>query len=291
MKLSVESVKNLAKTFGKSVEKHAPEILTGIGVAGFVTTTVLAVKVTPKALDEIDNERRQRKQDILEKLPATVDEDVKNEQIMIASKFTPIDYVKCTWKLYTPVVITGAASIACVLGANHIHLRRHAALVAACTVTEGRFAEYKDKVKEILGDKKEQNVRDEIAKDQIANNPVRDEDIIDTGKGSTLCYDAISGRYFYSDIDEIKRALNLLNHQLLYDESMSLNDLYDFLGLEPNGCGEDFGWNRGRPGWSGIVEPSFSSHLTDKGIPCVVLDFIEGPFYTGYSYLGRGFEA
>ena len=27
--------------------KHSPEILTGIGIAGMITTTVLAVKATP----------------------------------------------------------------------------------------------------------------------------------------------------------------------------------------------------------------------------------------------------
>ena len=29
-------------------EKHSPEILTGIGIAGMITTTVMAVKATPK---------------------------------------------------------------------------------------------------------------------------------------------------------------------------------------------------------------------------------------------------
>ena len=35
----------------KFVSKNAPAILTGIGIAGMVTTTVLAVKATPKAID------------------------------------------------------------------------------------------------------------------------------------------------------------------------------------------------------------------------------------------------
>ena len=291
MKINTAAIKTFAKQIERGVEKHAPEILTGIGVTGFVTTVVLGIKVTPKAINAIDNERRARKNEVLENQSADISEDQLNQKIAAAAKLTPVDYVKCTWKIYTPVVLTGAASIACVLGANHISLRRNAALVAACTLTENRFSEYKDKVKELIGDKKEQNVRDELAKDRIAHNPMVEEDVVNTGKGETLCYDAISGRYFMSDIDEIKRALNLLNHQLLYDETASLNDLYDYLGLEPNGCGEDFGWNRAHPNWGGLIEPSFSSQLTDKGIPCVVLDFIEGPFYTGYSYHGNGFEA
>ena len=39
----------------KSTIKHSPEILTGIGIAGMVTTTVMAVRATPKALRLIDN--------------------------------------------------------------------------------------------------------------------------------------------------------------------------------------------------------------------------------------------
>ena len=290
MKFDMSIVKSQLKKFENVVEKHAPEILVGLGITGFVVTTVQAVRITPKAIDEIDKERRKRKNDILELNPNIdkMSDANRNELLAQATKLTPVDYIRCTWKLYLPVAITGASSIACVVGATHINLKRNAALVAACTLTENRFGEYKGKVKELLGEKKEQNVRDEIAKDHIANNPVSDEDIVDTGKGETLCYDAISGRYFRSDIDEIKRAINLLNHQLLYDEAVSLNDLYDMLCLEPNKCGEDFGWNLNR---CGLVEPSFSSQLTDKGIPCVVLDFIEGPFYTGYSYLGSNFEA
>ncbi len=34
----------------KAMKKHSPEILTGIGIAGMITTTVMAVKATPKAL-------------------------------------------------------------------------------------------------------------------------------------------------------------------------------------------------------------------------------------------------
>ena len=41
-----------------SVAKHSPEILTGIGIAGMIVTTVMAVQATPKALILIDNEKK-----------------------------------------------------------------------------------------------------------------------------------------------------------------------------------------------------------------------------------------
>ena len=46
--------------------RKSPEILTGIGVAGFVTTTVLAVKATPKALMLIEEEKRKQNRKIMD---------------------------------------------------------------------------------------------------------------------------------------------------------------------------------------------------------------------------------
>ena len=48
-------------------------------------------------------------------------------------------------------------------------------------------------------------MRDAIAKDRIDKNPVSSREVIITEKGNTLCYDAVSGRYFKSDIDKLKR--------------------------------------------------------------------------------------
>lgn len=273
MKLNIEVIKSFGKTSVDLVKKHAPEILTGMGVAGMVATTIFCVKVTPKAMDLIADEQRKRRVAVKSADGST------QEEITEAEQLKPIDYVRVTWKLYLPPVALGVASIACIIGSTSVSLRRNAGLAAAYAITETKFSDYKDKVKELLGDKKEQETRDSIAQDSIKKNPVNKNDIIETGFGETLCYDPMSGRYFHSDIDQIKRSLNYLNHQMLYDESVTLNDLYDILKLDPTKLGEDFGWNMDR---NGLIEPSFSSQLADDGTPCVVLDFIEGPFYTGY---------
>ena len=44
----------LIKSLEKILIKHSPEILTGIGIAGAITSTVLAVKATPKAIRLIE---------------------------------------------------------------------------------------------------------------------------------------------------------------------------------------------------------------------------------------------
>lgn len=238
------------------VSRHSPEILTGIGIAGMISTTILAVKATPKALEAIDKEKQE----------------------LQADKLTPVETVKATWKFYIPTVVTGSASIACIIGASSVNLRRNAALATAYKLSETALTEYRDKVIETIGEKKEQTIREKIDKDHITQNPVSTNKVIVTGRGQTLCYDHISGRYFYSDIDLIKRAINELNRQITVDMYISLNEFYDKLSLEHIGIGYDLGWNID----GGIVDPEFSSHLTEDGQPCLVLGYSVDPKY-GYS--------
>ncbi|WP_254556795.1 DUF6353 family protein, partial [Salmonella enterica] len=79
---------------------------------------------------------------------------------------------------------------------------------------------------ETLGEKKEKQIREEIDKDRIKKNPVGKSEVIITGNGKTLCYDHTSGRYFESDMETIKRAVNTINKQMLDEMYVSLNDFY-----------------------------------------------------------------
>ena len=55
-KMHKPNIKAAYNAVKKSTIKHSPEILTGIGIAGMVTTTVMAVRATPKALDLLEKE-------------------------------------------------------------------------------------------------------------------------------------------------------------------------------------------------------------------------------------------
>lgn len=54
---------------------------------------------------------------------------------------------------------------------------------------------------------------------------------------------------------------------------MSVNDVYSELDLPSNGLGGLVGWNID----DGLIEPEFSSQLTENDIPCLVLDFTMMP--------------
>jgi hypothetical protein len=248
--------KELAKSFlslKTAIKKHSPEILTGIGIAGMITTTVMAVRAMPKALILIE----ERKEEIG------------------AEKLEAMDMVKTAWACYIPAAITGTLSVACLIGASSVNARRNAALATAYTLSESALKDYQGKVIEMFGEKKNEAVKDAIAKDKVEKNPVVTREVIITEKGNTLCYDAISGRYFKSDIEKIKKAECELNRQMLDDMYVSLNDFYYEIGLDSVKLGDELGWNVD----SGYIDLSFSSQLASDGTPCLVIDYSVAPRY------------
>ena len=53
--MNKQVITNTLKSLQKTMRKHSPAILTGIGIAGMVATTVMAVRATPKALRMVDD--------------------------------------------------------------------------------------------------------------------------------------------------------------------------------------------------------------------------------------------
>lgn len=264
-KLNAMSIAKNARMF---ISKHSPEILVGVGIAGMITTTVLAVKATPKALKLLEEAERKN---IDKQLDDGIDEaDVKNG-------LPPLEIIKAAWKPYIPAAITCATSIACIVGASSVHVRRNAALATAYKLSETALSEYKEKVVETIGEHKEKIVKDKVAEKRISENPVSENKVIVTDRGGTLCFDPLSGRYFKSDIEQIRKAVNNLNEQMLHDifGYVSLNDFYDELGLDHNDVGDELGWNISK----GQIKIDFSSQIASNGEPSIVLDYLVAPKY------------
>ena len=255
-----------------TLTKHSPEILTGIGIAGMLTTTILAVKATPKALELIEKKKEEINDQKFDK-EFNKDGDLRNYHEV--NKLSFGDTFKAVWKCYIPAAVTATASIACLIGASSVHIKRNAILATAYQLSETALTEYKEKVIETVGNKKEEVIRDKVNKERLEKNPVSKNEIIVTEQGNTLCYDHMSGRYFKSDIEKIKKAVNELNERILHDFYVSLNDLYDVLGLHSISLGDKLGWNSDM----GLVRVNFSSQLADNGTPCLVIDFDRPPKY------------
>lgn len=246
----------LVKNIRAVALKYQPEILTGIGITGMITTTIMAVKATPKALDLMA--------EVKEKHAKDTDKKAFCKDVLL--KVAPV---------YIPAAIVGGLSTSCLIGASSVNYKRNAALATAYTLSESALKEYQDKVVETIGEKKEEAVRAAIAKDRIDKNPAVDREVIITGDGTTRCYDPLSSRYFESDIESIRKSVNELNRRLLLDDYVSLNDFYCELDIPTTEIGDTIGWRVDK----GLVELSFYPIMDKKERPCLALDYHIAPYH------------
>lgn len=189
--------------------------------------------------------------------------------------FQKKETLKLTWKCYVPAVVTGGVSIACLIGASSVNVRRNAALATAYTLSESALKEYKAKVVETIGEKKEQTIREAIDKDTVRRNPVSKSEVFITEKGNTLCFDVTSGRYFKADVDKLKKIEHELNRRLRDEMYVSLNDFYYEVGLGTTSTGDELGWNIDR----GYIDFYFTTQLAEDDTPCLVINYSVAPRY------------
>ena len=257
--MSKEGLKRTIKSAGRVLTKYSPGILTGIGITGMIGATFMAVKATPKALYLIE---------------------AKKEESEV-EELTPVETIKTCWKCYIPATLTTVVSAACLIGASTVSAKRNAALATAYSISEAALREYQEKVVEVVGEKKEKAVRDAVAKNQIERDPVtKSEVVIIDSNSNTLCYDPLSGRYFKSTIDKIKKAEIKLDRQMIQEMYVSLNDFYWEIGLDETDLGDKIGWNLSK----GYMDLSFSSQLADDGTPCAVIVYGIPPVYDYQNY-------
>ena len=252
-------IRQMIENSGKVLRQNGPDILMGFGISGMILMTVLAVRATPEALRRIEKKKQ--------------DEHHK--------KLTAKQTVEAAWKCYIPATAIGLVSTACLIEASVLKNHRNAALATAYSLAETSLREYRNKVVETVGEKKESAIMDAIDRDRVAQNPPKpntDEAVVVEGDTKrTLCYDSLFGRYFYSDIDTLKRAANKLNRQMttMAEPYISLNEFYMEIGIPTVDVGDELGWNVDK----GLIELRFSSQLVNEREPCLVMTHLIPPVY------------
>lgn len=253
------NINTLASRAQKIAVDNSPLILTAIGVSGTVATAILAGKATVKAVRIIELEE----EDLRTRYKNSPDEtkwwlDNKDKFLLV-------------WPQYIPAVTTGALTITAIIAANRIGTRRAVALAGAYSLLERANEEYREKIIEKLGPNKERAARDELAQDRMNRNPSTQSQIIITGSGDVPCYDVWTGRYFRSDMETIKKAMNDINYKVNNHNYASLNDFYNLIGLPNVPQGEELGWS------DKLLEIFFSTTMTDKQEPAISIEFLTEP--------------
>ena len=239
------------------VDDHQREILLGCTIVGVISTGLTAWRNAPKAKELIEKHKQAME---------AIAEDDKE-----ARKKETIETVKDVAPLVLPPIAIGTATVLCAVGGHSASSKQIAALSAAYNMAKDGLSEYKDKAKDVLGVKKEREISDEVSASKVKTNPPKTDLIINTGKGSTICYDPKSGRYFYHDAEQIRKAANSINKRMMDEYYISLNEFYDELGLANTDLGDTNGFNIDDDLID--IDHLFSATLDPNDNPVLVLNY------------------
>ena len=233
------------------VKRNSPTILTCVGSVGVIATAVSTAKATPKVLQLLDEAKEEKQEEL-----------------------TAIEKIKIAGPAYVPSILIGAGTITCIFGANILNTRHQTSLVSAYTLLDQSYEET------------DKHVRSEIAMDHYEEyDDTEYDDEYEDGK--ILYYDQFSNRYFRSALADVLQAEYDLNRQLSITGGASINEFYEFLGLDDIPGGDDLGWSHGileSMYWAQWIEFDHEKVVMDDGLECYIITFryepvIDFPYY------------
>lgn len=257
-------VTRLVGRAGLQIKKHSPEILMVAGIAGTVTSTVLACKATTKVNKILEEKNQQidvihestEKGHVIgrEDVEYTVEDSKKDLTIVYAQTGVKLA------KLYAPAVGLGVLSIAAIVSGQQILKKRNIALAAAYAVVDGSFKDYRKRVVERFGENLDKELRynikakeiEEIVFDKDGNEKVEktianvvDEDAVTKYSEFARFFDESSA--FWQKNAEynlmfLRRQQEYANQLLKSRGYVFLNEVYEMLGLQKAECGQVVGW-------------------------------------------------
>ena len=249
--MDVNKLMHHSKMFFK---RNSSTILTCIGGAGVVATSVMAVKATPKALRLLEAKKEEK-----------------------GEKLTVLETIETAGMTYVPTIITGTATIACIFGANMLNKRNQAALMSAYALLDSTYKDYQKKVNELYGEDASDNVKAEVVKDKYVDEEIELQD-----DNKKLFYDEFSGRYFESTTEDVIKAEYNLNRKLADWYGVYLNEFYEMLGIEPVDYGDYLGWNSAEVydiQWSNWIDFSHKKVTMDDGLECYIISWSVDPTF------------
>lgn len=236
---------NLINSSKLFLRRNSPTILTFLGAAGVVATSIAAAKATPKAMALLEKTKEE-----------------KGEEL------TKLEMVKVAGPAYIPAVAIGASTIACIFGANALNKKTQASIMSAYALLDTSYKQYKSKVKELYGENSDRNVKKEIAKDKFKDNDIH------INNEKILFFDFYSLRYFESTERLVLKAENRVNELLKLYGRASLNDFYESLGMPTAYTGYELWWNVQK---CPSVEFTHDITTMDDGLECCVISMSVEP--------------
>lgn len=298
--MNLKTISNaVTSRFGRQVlnaHKHAPALLFGAGVVGVVATVVLASRATLKLHDVLDDA-----QETLEKV-ANLEHATYSERDR--QRDAALVYFKTGAKIagmYLPAFAVGAVSIAALTGSHVILTRRNVALTAAYAAIEKGFREYRERVVKEMGEDKDREFRYGAKTRTIVEDTEDGPVTKDITVGDMPMGGSIYARWFddscspWQKQPEYNRFFlqcqqNYANDLLRVKGWVTLNEVYEMLGLKRTQAGMVVGWvlddgdgyidfgvfNNG-PGTRDFVNGWADRVLLDFNVDGVIFDKVKAP--------------
>lgn len=239
----------VTRTVGRqllTLKKNSPHLAFGVGVAGVLTGTVLACKATLKLEDTLDEMKDE------------VDGVKKHHLPGERGKDLAYVYAKGTGKLvrlYAPSAVVMGASIGALTGSHVVLTKRNNALTATVVALTKAYDEYRERVREELGEERELDIYHGAVIQAIEDEDgkTRKIKVADPNKISPYArfFDEYSPQWQKNP--EMNRIFvqvqqNYANQLLQARGHVFLNEVYDMLGIPRSQQGAVVGWVIGDEG-------------------------------------------
>lgn len=265
--------------------KNSPQVMFVGGVVGVGVSTVMACKATLKLSDQLDKMKAE-----MSTVKAMRDDETKPD---VGDKDVAFIYARNMAKvarLYAPAAFVGVASIGALTGSHVTLQRRNVGLTAAYAATAKAYEEYRERVKEELGEEKELDIYHSATIEKIKGEDGKQVDAKAANPDGWSPY----ARFFdessrnWQKNAEINRMFIQVQQTYANDLLRSrghifLNEVYDMLGFEHTSAGAVVGWVIGPDGDNlvdfGIYEAR-NSRFVNGMERSALLDFnVDGVIY------------
>jgi len=289
MKLIPYSVTRSVATTVVRTKRNSPHIFFAGGVLGVFASTFLACKATLKLEETVDEIKidLDKVKSIKNSEQTKLDLDVVEQNYTRELGKVYISSLMKVGRLYGPSVILGVASVGALTG-SHVQLaRRNAALTATLAAVSKAYEDYRERVREQIGDERERDLYLGVTEEEFEEN----------GKKKTVKIVDVTGlspyaRFFDDQSVEWRKDAEYnrvylscqqqyFNQRLQAHGHVFLNEIYDNLGFERTKEGQIVGWIRNGDG-DGFIDfgmyEDYNRRFVNTIERCMILDFnVDGP--------------
>lgn len=243
------------------IKKNAGTILSVMGSIGVVATAITAARAAPKAIKLLDDAREEK-----------------------GSKLSKMEIAQIGFKTYLPVGLVSVATITCIMSANVLSRNKQANITSAYALLDQSYKDYRRKVIEMYGEETDHKIIEAIAVDRAKEVRIPasymcdnvDLSLDDSSGKPVLWYEEYSKRFFEATLEQILSAEYHLNRNYILRGCATINEMYDFFGLDPVEWGDDLGWEPMDEGEFWIEFNHFKAKL-DDGTEFYILDLPFAP--------------